>query len=192
MEKAGHGLEKPVIAYVFIEHLDAEDPRVALKNFYRDNPTVEFVARFVGSFIAFARVKVDTFQELHELMAGKYWNAGVKCSWSTVVALSPGVQMPKKAGTKYCALLRIVTAQGEDPVEVMARLALTFNHWGDHVGIAAVTGDYDILMTIGAQEADRLLDAVLQKVRKVEGVASTETAFADLENNALERNDRKK
>jgi hypothetical protein len=172
---------------VFIEHIEAKDPRAVLSNFFNNNAaTVGFVAQFVGPFFAFARVEVATFKDLHRLIATDYWSAGVRCSWSTVVHPS-SMFLPKKSGTRFCALLRITTSQGEDPITVMTRLEKVFEDWGDHVGIAVVTGDYDILMTIGAEEADNLLTAVLEKVREVRGVGSTETAFADLEDNSFER-----
>lgn len=187
MNEAGGGLEHPVVAYVFIEHVEAEEPRQVLSNFFNDNEaTVGFVAQFVGSFFAFARVEVATFKDLHRLMATNYWQAGVRCTWSTVVHPS-SLLLPKKSGTRFCALLRITTSQGEDPITVMTRLEKVFQDWDDHVGLAVVTGDYDILMTIGAEDADILLTAVLERVRDVRGVGSTETAFADLEDNALER-----
>lgn len=190
MKEARGTLEHPLTAYVFIEHLDAPDPKRLLRDLFHDiDPSVKFVGRFVGSFFAFARVEVDTFRDLLELMAGDFWQRGVRCTWSTVVGLLPGVMMPKKSGTTYCALLRITTAADADPFDVMAQLGEAFESWadGDHFGIAVVTGQYDILMTIGADDADALLKAIRRRVLKVGGIASTETAFADLTGNEMHR-----
>jgi len=179
-------LQKPVTAYVFIEHLDTPDPKQRLRDFFYNNPSVKFVGRFVGSFFAFARVETKTFRELLDLIAVDFWQSGVRCTWSTVVGKSPNAQMPKKSGTTYCALLRITAVSGADPFAVMERIVTRFKGWPDHFGIAVVTGEYDILVTVGAKRPDDLLTAV-KRVRKVKGIAATETAFSDLTENELTR-----
>jgi DNA-binding Lrp family transcriptional regulator len=180
-------LEKPLTAYVFIEHLDTPDPKQRLRDFFHNNPSVKFVGRFVGSFFAFARVQTETLQELLDLIAVDFWQSGVQCSWSTVVGTIPNIPMPKKSGTTYCALLKITTSPDADPFVVMEGIASRFKGWPDHFGIAVVTGEYDILVTIGAKKADDLLAAIVKRVRKVKGIAATETAFSDLTENELSR-----
>ena len=187
MREDDDNMEEPVVAYVFIEHVDDPDPWGKLTTWFDNDETVRFVGQFVGSFFAFARVEVDTFQRLQAKIAGDYWTAGVHCKWS--IAVKPGVTLPKKNGTTYCALVQISTAPGNDPEVVMARLRKAFADWPDdlHLGTAVVTGDYDILLTFGAGSANDLRDAIIGRVREVSGVGKTETAFANLDGFELHR-----
>lgn len=180
------GIE-PVDAYVFIEHLDpGARIRPVLKSL-SEQPGVEFVAQFVGSFIGFGRVHVETLAQLQEMIAEDYWDKGVRSSWSIVIPTWPDRLIAKKSGCDFCALIRIATAGSADPVEVGQGLIDSFADWdGQHFGIALVTGKgYDLLVSIGAGSTDELVKAIFERVRAVPGIESTETAFADLRANAI-------
>ena len=176
---------EPVDAYVFIDRIE---PGAKIRHVLEDlfeQPGVRFVAQFVGSFVAFAAVHLPTLSDLHAAMASDYANAGVHCTWSSVVI--PGPLLPKRGSPDYCGLVRVKVS--DDPREVLGRLVDNFQEWGEgrHVGSAVVTGEYDILLSLGSDVFDDVATAVLDIVRTTDGVASSETAFAYLPGNAIER-----
>ncbi len=178
---------EPVDAYVFIDHVDpGANIRHVLDDLFAQEETVRFAAQTVGSFIGFAAVHTSTIDDLHRLMAGDYWSAGVHCKWSTIVI--PGPLHPKIGSPPACALVRIGT--NDKPVNVLSRLIDGFQEWVEprHFGSAVVTGEYDILVSIGSDSFEEVATAILGPLRDTEGVASTDTAFMALsEKNKRER-----
>ena len=191
IEEAGRrglmeGIE-PVNAYVFIEHLDpGARIRPVLKSL-SGQPGVEFVAQFVGSFVGFGRVCVDTLAELQDLIAGDFWESGVRSSWSIVIPTWPDIPIAKKGGSDFCALVRIATSGSGNAIDVGQGLIDAFAGWnGQHFGVALVSGKgYDLVVSIAADSTEQLVEAIFDRVRTVSGIESTETAFADLRNNAI-------
>ncbi len=176
---------EPVYAYVFIEHVDpGAKIRHVLEDFFHQ-PGVRFVAQVVGSYKAFGAVQAPSIGELHRLVAEEYWNAGIRCKWC--VAVVPGPNLPKHGSPDACAVVRIRT--DGDAVTVLNDLNGRFEGWTDarHYGSAVVTGEYDILVSIGSDNFDEVIDAIFGQIRTTPGVASTETAFMYLPGNALER-----
>jgi hypothetical protein len=143
-----------------------------------------FVGQFVGSYAAFARLEVSSFEELQGLIAGDLWEAGVRSEWSTNVA-SSRLALPKRGSPDYCALVRIRT---QNPFSLLESLDNKFEELiGDDYwyGAAVVNGKYDLLVDLGRPSFEELKSALVDDLRGVDGVASSEASFAYLPGNAL-------
>jgi hypothetical protein len=182
-------MPKDEVGYIFIRD-PHPDPRTVKENLARQ-PGVYFVAEFVGTFLVFAAVEFDTFQELQEAIAGIYWQAGLRSETSTIVK-SSALAAPKRGSPEYCGLIRATIAD-RDPVEVLEDLDRTFeerfnadpNHEHFWYGAALVTGAYDLLIDLGADTKGEINEMVARDVRGVPGIRRTMTALAHLPGNEL-------
>ena len=180
--------ERKLEAYVFIHELAGAEPREVLRQFVALEG-VRYAAQFVGSFIAFGAVEVADLGQLHRLMAGGAWKAGVRCEWSVVV--KAGVRAaPKRGSPPYCALVRADTVG--DPREVLDSIdayldpRLPPNSEEFRYASAVVNGlGFGLLVEFGSTSLDELYRLILEELRPREGIASTDSAFAFLPDNEL-------
>lgn len=164
-------------AYVFAHTGDASKSGV-VKESFASKPGVAFVGQFVGAFSLFGRVLASELSELQTRIDDDYWEAGVRSEWSLNLT-GDRIEAPKRASPEICALVRVRARN--DPFEVLARLDGEFSGSGGY-GAAVVTGsDFDMLVDLGADTVEDVLDRVLQ-LRAIPGVGRTATALADLAN----------
>ncbi len=193
---------KPVDAYVFMHLFEPTPPREGfgfnkiddVLNQFRDKRGVRFAHQFVGSFVAFGAVTVDSLQQLQEMIAGEYWDAGVRSEWSIVV--KPGrYDAPHKHSPPFHALVRVRTGT-RTANAVLEAIDDAFapkvdplireygeDHWRDHFYYASalVSGKgFDILVELADNSLEELTTLIFERIGAIEGVASTDTAFAQI------------
>lgn len=180
-------------AYVFMHLLEPGKGIQAVKEEFSRRPGFRFVAQFVGSFVVFGAVELDggDLEGLQKLIAGEYWEAGVRSEWSTLVKGSV-YGIPKRGSPDYCAMIR-ARADG-DPVVALDALDA---HFGPrvtsqdpdfHYGAGVVSGrGFDLLIDLGATSLGELHRLVLEDVRRVPGVGTTDSSFAFLPGNEIRR-----
>jgi hypothetical protein len=182
-------MPKDEVGYIFIRD-PHPDPRTVKQNL-AGQPGVYFVAEFVGAFVVFAAVEFDTLQELEEAIAGAYWEAGLRSETSTIVK-SSRLAAPKRGSPEYCGLVQ-ATIGDRDPVDVLEDLDQTFedrfnadpNHEHFWYGAALVTGEFDLLIDLGADTKRRINEMVARDVRRIPGILRTVTSHAYLPGNEL-------
>jgi hypothetical protein len=166
-------------AYVFATASDGSKNGF-VKESFASKPGVAFVGQFVGAFSLFGRVLASDLSELQTRIDDDYWDAGIRSHWSLNLT-GDRIEAPKRASPDICALVRVRAR--DDPFDVIGRLDEQFS--GSAYGAAVVTGsDYDMLVDLGADTVEDVLDRVLQ-LRAIPGVGRTATALADLANNAI-------
>lgn len=176
-------------AFVFMTHVDPGQNYRDIVARLKDIDRVTFAAEFMGSFRAFAHVNVETLPELHDLLANELWEAGVRSHLSMELEyyVQPGAvptpMGPRRNSPPYCALVRIKGAQGHDLRDVLQ--AIGRGGLTTFVGASIVSGrECDILLELGAdefdpsKESDPLKKTLLDELRAIEGVGSTDTSFA--------------
>jgi hypothetical protein len=181
-------LEGNFDAYVFMHLLD---PGRDLRGVVRAVGEVAhalpsgFVAQYVGSYTAFARFEVASLDQLQSLIAGDLWKAGVRSDWSTMVQPSR-IATPHRGSPAHSAMVRIRT---DDPFELLEALDDAFEPRFDletyFYGAAVINGNHDLLVDICRPSFDELKAALIDDLRTVRGIRSTETSFAFLPGNAL-------
>jgi DNA-binding Lrp family transcriptional regulator len=191
--------EEPAInAYVFMHLFEPGAPREGFNKIedvldqFRSKTGVRWAHHFVGSFVAFGAVDADSLEDLQARIAGEFWDAGVRSEWS--LADRPSLYgAPHKGSPPYHALIRVRTG-GRDAGEVLDDLDAGFapiidplieehgeGGWRDHFYYAAalVSGKgFDILVELADDSLEDLKALIFEKVRPVEGVASTDSSFA--------------
>ncbi len=195
-----------VDAYVFMHLFEPTPPRDGLTKiddvldrFRKSRPYdleadrgVRFAYQFVGSFVAFGAVTVDSLKELQELIAGDFWTAGVRSEWS-VTDLPSRYGAPHKHSPPIHALVRIRTGT-RSARSVLDALDDAFatkvdplieeygeEHWREHFYYAAATVSgkgFDILVELADNSLEELKTLIFERIGTVDGVASTDSAFA--------------
>ena len=186
--------EPQLYAYVFMHLVDPgrDIPGVlaSLRRVHtnRRHP-VRFAAPFVGSFIAFAAVEVDSLAELQSLVLNEFWEAGARSEWSLVLQES-SIMGPHRGSPPYYAIVRVKTAP-KRAVEVLGLLdrkykrKLKLEPPGEfRYGAAVVSGrGFDIIVELGAESFEALTDSILGDLVGVDGIVSTDTSFTFLPEN---------
>jgi hypothetical protein len=182
--------EQPLESYVFMSDLDVGTNPRQVKEAFATRRGVRFVAEFVGSFKIFGAVETATLEDLQNLIAGEYWETGLRSDWSTLVKASE-LMTPKRGSPDYCAIVRAQPT--DDAIEVLGRLDDRFRerfeadpaHGHFVYGAAVVTGSWDLLIDLGADSRSEVMGLVLDDVRQVSGIGRTQTSLAYLPGNAI-------
>lgn len=190
----------PVDAYVFMHLFDPSAPRQGFSKVddvldqFRGKSGVRWAHQFVGSFVAFGAVTVATLNDLQALIAGEYWDAGVRSEWS--IADRPSrYGAPHKGSPPFHALVRVRTADRtagdvlDDLDDAFAPIVdpLIETHgdgWHDYFYYAAalVSGKgFDILVELADNSLDEIKTLIFEKIRTIDGVAATDSSFAHIE-----------
>lgn len=173
-----------VHAYVFSHAFDARPSAVLGELIGRDG--VRFAGRFVGAFAGFAAVDAPDLATLQAWIDEPYWGTGLRSDWAVTVRGSR-LNIPKRNSPDYCALIRVRTADGVDPEELLGQLDDHYDGRWEEVGYGAAVvsgGSYDLLVELGGASLDEVWERV-RELRSRPGVARTATAVAYLPGTAL-------
>jgi DNA-binding Lrp family transcriptional regulator len=170
-------------AFLFIDHVEpgktAEQVVEALRA--RGKPPVMYASTFVGDYVAFAHVRVETLGELQDLIEGTVWEAGARCAWS--IESHTGMLGAKRKSPGLIALTRIKMHPGSID-DARDRLAENPPESG-FVGASVITGEYDILLQMTGSSPEDVKEKIQGVLSDVDGVKRTSTAFADGDRTAL-------
>lgn len=166
-------------AFLFIDHVEpgktAEEVVEALRA--RGKPPVMYASTFVGDYIAFAHVRVESLGDLQDLIEGTVWEAGARCAWSLESNTSTAGAKRKSPG--LIALTRIKMHPGSME-GVRDRLAENADApETGFVGASEITGEYDILLQMTGSDIEDVQTKIRAILSDVDGVKGTSTAFAD-------------
>jgi DNA-binding Lrp family transcriptional regulator len=151
-----------------------------------DGPVI-FASEFVGQYLAFAHVWVEEgdLSGLQDLITGDLWEMGVRCRYCIEAAVHTNPVTLVHSGTKRAtpeiiALVSIVVERGRVQ-EVLNALGGTEEVEGvpGFKGASVVTGDFDILLQLGGDNLDDVLQAAMTSLQEIDGIVHTSTAFAD-------------
>ena len=176
-----------VHAFVFIDSVDPganiRDVIDALRSFGPPpHGPVYFAAEMVGGYLGFAHVRTESLAEMQALIAGELWARGAHSAHNVEAGVAQVGTMKKgvKRGTpEVIAIVRVRTVPGAlgDVLEAMADedglLRDTFK------GASVIFGDFDILLQLGADSFEAVASDVYGPLQRIEGIASTDTAFTD-------------
>jgi hypothetical protein len=169
-------------SYVFVRSPEGSDVD-AVKESFAAGPGVQFVAQFVGAFVLFGRVLADDLTSLQAMIKGPYWTSGIRSDWSVNLTGSRDAA-PKRGSPPICALVRVEATQ--DPFDLLNHFDDLFLGRVESYGAAVVTGEYDVLVDLGADTIEETVDLVVE-LRHSSGIGATATAFADLTENEIRR-----
>jgi hypothetical protein len=181
-------------AYIFERHV-APAGISAVKKFLAMQPGVEFVAQFVGAFNLFARVVAPDLGTLQQRIAEDYFEAGIRSDFSLNLT-GPKPTAPKRGSPPICALV-CCSVDVPDAITFDAQLEDKFNDFlaanrdqfpkGTYASAVINHPDFDVLVDLGEDSIEKVLDLVLQLRTFLGDGARTATAFADLTNNEIRR-----
>jgi DNA-binding Lrp family transcriptional regulator len=163
-------------AFLFIDHVEpgktAEEVVAALRA--KGRPPIMYASTFVGDYVAFAHVRVETLGELQDLIEGTVWEAGARCSWSVE---SPIAALGAKR--KSPGLIALTRIKMQPRFIDQAREALVEANSTGFVGASVITGQHDILLQMTGTTIEDVKANIQNAVSSIEGVVRTSTAFAD-------------
>ena len=72
-----------VHAFLFIDQVqEGRSPEQVVEKLREaGKPPIMYASTFVGDFVAFAHVRVESLGELQNLIDGTIWEAGARCTW---------------------------------------------------------------------------------------------------------------
>jgi hypothetical protein len=163
-------------AFLFVDHVEpgktAEQVVEALRA--KGKPPVMYASTFVGDYVAFAHVRVETLGELQDLIEGTVWEAGARCAWA--IESTTATFGAKRKSPGLIALTRIKMLPGSID---QAREALVATQSTGFVGASVITGHHDILLQMTGTSIDDVKGNIQNALSDIEGVVRTSTAFAD-------------
>jgi DNA-binding Lrp family transcriptional regulator len=146
-----------------------------------DRAVVLSAAETVGPYAAFVHLWAPPRQlsVLQDAIAGPLWEEGIRCDYSLqgTAYTSPTGQIfaLKIRKCDVVAFVRIyLDAEGE-PFDIMSRLS----ELDGFQGAATVFGSFDLLLVLDGEDVGDVAKVVMGPLRRIPGIARTETAFAD-------------
>jgi hypothetical protein len=175
--------DSQIEAYIFERHVQGAGI-TTIKAALSMQPGVKFVGQFVGAFTLFARVVANDLSELQGRIENEYWRAGIRSDVSlNLTANRPAA--PKRQSPDICAMICCQTSV--DPFGLLSQLDDEFLDEGAYGAAVVNAPDFDVLVDLGADTVEDVLDRIL-RLRKIQGITRTATAFADLGNGNAIRN----
>jgi len=171
-------------AYVFIE---AANPGKSvrglvgkLRDVDRPRVRVRFATVTVGAYEGFAVVQGLELSDLESFLQEEEEEGVWADQKSAHVEGEKGHRPFKRDGCQMLAIVRIQTKHGESQAVFNKLSGLVQSEEGYH-GVSMVFGTFDILLSLDAPDLDTLKGLVidLQTMPGLDGIARTETAFAD-------------
>jgi hypothetical protein len=147
-----------------------------------DRGPILFASEVVGPYVGFVHLAAEGLPELQGAIADRLWGRGLHAEHAVewrVYEAAGATFGPKRWSPGFIALVRIWTEPGE-ALEVLERLGEHLGPPGElFKGASVVFGSFDILLQLGSDDdLAELMDPVLGRLRRVEGIARTETSFA--------------
>ncbi|HSD48229.1 MAG TPA: hypothetical protein VLE71_00190 [Actinomycetota bacterium] len=172
-------------AFVFIDHVPETDSPFAvvqrLRNELKGPPEgpVMFAGDVVGPYQAFAHLRVEEgdLSGLLDLINGPLRENGVRCKYAVETGTykkGDRVIGTKRGTPEIIALVSIVVKRG--------MIAMVLDKLGDldaFRGASVVTGDFDILLQLGGDRLDDVLEVGMGQLQQIDGIVRTSTALLD-------------
>ena len=168
-------------AFVFVDELDPQtDFRQALTAVRGLGPArVIFAAEVVGSSLGFVHVRVEEgdLRGLQDLIFRDLWEQGIRCSHC--IEIKTGRQGVKRDTPEIIAISKLRVPRGgiDDLIDTLeasnSPVRTTLK------GISVVTGEWDVLVQLGADDFDTVRDSVLYDLTQIPGILDSDTLFTD-------------
>jgi hypothetical protein len=179
-------------AYVFLRDLSAPTLRVlgdlVAGELDSDGARIRAVATTSGQYDAVAFVEGASIAELQDVVMNQIRDqAGATFTETAIRVKVPAPdaksswilpRAPKRRLVAEQEAIVLVRVDASKVLDVYAAFADSESGLAGLLGAAVITGEYDILLELGASSFDELSSAVLA-VGRYDGVASTETLFAN-------------
>lgn len=139
-----------------------------------------FAAECQGDFIGFLHLAFNEgdLKGLEDLRAGRLWDHGVRSEIAieqTVFGAPAQLMGPKRGSPRACGLHKVHVEPDERPIDVLNRM----DGVPGFVGASTVSGSFDILLEVGAEDVDSLLEtSPVAALHAIPGVERSEAAFA--------------
>ncbi len=179
--------DRSLHAWAFFSHSTNGNPVSetvrALQEASTDDGPIIFATETVGPFKGLAHVRVEEgrLDTLQDEMVRLEQEFGLGCQYATLgPAHRTAAGVPRPAKPKKCevmAFVRIWVRPGR-AMDVLSAVGPASGAAFD--GASIVFGGFDVLLTLDASSYDALTHAILQGLHDVDGIARTETLFADL------------
>lgn len=181
----------PVDAYVFMHLLEPGTDIPGVVQRFGAQEGVRWAQQFVGSFVVFGAVTVNSLSRLQELIAADYWTAGARSNWSIADKASLW-GAPHRHSPPYYAIVLVRTSANPRSVlnaldeRMREKIDPLISEYGDEgwreifdFRAATVSGKgVDILVEMAAHSIDELKTTILDLIAPTEGVVSTDSSFA--------------
>jgi hypothetical protein len=178
-----------VHVFVFVDHVERDDPTNGLSRAIDALEGVEevrFAARMLGPYAVFAHLRTDDLGAMLDLIDGPLWERGIRCSYAnerSVTVTPAGKKGTKRDSPGVIGLTKIwmepsgaIDDDVEDLLQSLPKyVGPTFK------GASSVAGDFDILLQLGHDSDVEVVLYAASQVRRIPGVARTETALTQLE-----------
>jgi hypothetical protein len=172
-------------AFVFVDHVPETDSPIEVVNRLRDElkappeGPVMFAGDVVGPYQAFAHLRVEEgdLSGLLDLINGSLRQHGVRCKYAVETGTykkGDRVIGTKRGTPEIIALVSIVVKRG--------MIASVLDKLGDleaFRGASVVTGDFDILLQLGGETLDGVLQVGMGALQQIDGIVRTSTALLD-------------
>jgi DNA-binding Lrp family transcriptional regulator len=167
-------------AFLFIDHVaEGTNPEEVVRKLRElGKPPIMYASTFVGEFVAFAHVRVESLGALQDLIESDIPGTGARCHWS----LESGGVGTFGAKRRSPGLIALVRAKLTDPRRVRAvhrRLAEREGAPGFE-GVSPISGQWDLLLQMTGSDPDDAQTNLENLLADFDGeFARTSTSFAD-------------
>jgi DNA-binding Lrp family transcriptional regulator len=172
-------------AFVFVDHVSETDSPIAVVNRLRNElkgppeGPVMFAGDVVGSYQVFAHLRVEEgdLSGLLDLINGPLREQGVRCKYAVETGTykkGDRVIGTKRGTPEFIALVAVNVKRG--------MIASVLDDLGDldqFRGASVVTGDFDILLQLGGETLDEVLEVGAGQLQQIDGIVRTSTALLD-------------
>ena len=140
---------------------------------------VIFAAEVVGSSLGFVHVRVEEgdLRGLQDLIFRDLWGQGIRCSHC--IEIKTGRQGVKRDTPEIIAISKLRVPRGGIDGLIDALEAPNSPVRTTLKGISVVTGEWDVLVQLGADDFDTVRDSVLYDLTQIPGILDSDTLFTD-------------
>ncbi|HET9723256.1 MAG TPA: Lrp/AsnC ligand binding domain-containing protein [Actinomycetota bacterium] len=172
-------------AFVFVDHVSETDSPIEVVNRLRNElkgppeGPVMFAGDVVGAYQAFAHLRVEEgdLSGLLDLINGPLREQGVRCKYAVETGVykdGERVIGTKRGTPEFIGLVSVEVKHGmiDSVLKELGKLP-AFR------GASIVTGDFDILLQLGGETLDEVLQAGMGALQQIDGIKRTSTALLD-------------
>lgn len=169
-----------VHAFLFIDQVqEGRSPEQVVEKLREaGKPPIMYASTFVGDFVAFAHVRVESLGDLQNLIDGTIWEAGARCTWGLESPVSTLGAKRKSPGIIALTRIKVKPGTADDARNSLAE-AGDMEGTG-FVGASVITGEYDILLQMTGGSLEDAKSNIMNALIPIQDVVMrTSTAFAD-------------
>jgi hypothetical protein len=167
-----------VHAFLFIDQVqEGRSPEQVVEKLREaGKPPIMYASAFVGDFVAFAHVRVESLSELQNLIDGTIWEAGARCTWGIESPVQTLGAKRKSPGIIALTRIKVQPGMADGARDSLAEAGGTEGF----VGASVITGEYDILLQMTGDGIDGTKTNIMNALTPIQDVVMrTSTAFAD-------------